>query len=719
MLWGEPQRNFVECSLRRSYDLAAMKPDIQKSYPFIFDIHTTTPLPTDPLTVMQRADEVGTIQRMLSDAHTSAVMLIGNPGAGKSTLASLLYNRLLLTKQQGLPAPRHMVWLGLGAYTTLPDMIAAILNGINIHDPGFFLLKPDQQISVLLRALHRPRDNALIVLDQFESLLYPEMNQDVAGRGVLQLFLEMLQTDLGASRILLTSYTSPYNEEMQESRVRSYLVSRISIPEGVPLLQQRGVQGSPEELSLVWQRCAGHAFALVLFSALVSLSGIALSYLLNSPDYQPLWAGEVTFQLIASVYYYLSPVQYALMRALSLFNEPVPLDGIIMAIMGSRTTDSDGRPRAAFERELAVLVRLSLVQVSSNMSNELCYTLHPLLRQYMLEHYLDTNEHRRIEGLSSPGTNVSPNPAPDSPEALQIAWTNDHMQVAAYYQHVAREVCPPREQRQGLQDVQSLVFAIRHLCLAGRWQRACDLLFEEGLHESMVQWGAWNTLVGLYTDLLPPFGVLLRRDEALVSNHLGMLYGRMGEYQQSQAYFEQALAIQRQIGDRQGEATTLANQGELYRIRGEHTLARENFERALFLNEEKEEKQDLLLRCILLHNLGLLHQSEKHYTQAFDYYLESLRLVNDLKGQHNKGMILTNLGMLLYEQGKYREGIAILLAALRIRQTVQDSTAIMLEMFLHALEQKMGADAYAQLCQSALEVQPEVLSRFMPLDMRQ
>ncbi len=54
MLWGEPQKNFVECSLRRSYDLAAMKPDIQKSYPFIFDIHTTTPLPTDPLTVMQR-----------------------------------------------------------------------------------------------------------------------------------------------------------------------------------------------------------------------------------------------------------------------------------------------------------------------------------------------------------------------------------------------------------------------------------------------------------------------------------------------------------------------------------------------------------------------------------------------------------------------------------------------------------------------------------------
>ena len=250
---------------------------------------------------MQRADDVNAMQRMLNDAHTSAVILIGNPGAGKSTLASLLYNRLLLAKQKDLPAPRHLVWLGIDTYTTLPDMLAAILISLNMYTPGFFLLKPDQQIGTLLQALRRPQENALVILDQFESLLHPEITQGVAGRGALQLFLEMIQQPLGASRILLTSYSSLFNEEMEETRVRSCLVSRISMPEGVALLQQRGVQGSPQELSLVWQRCAGHAFALVLFCALVNLSGIALSYLLNSPDYQPLWAGDVTFQLIAAV----------------------------------------------------------------------------------------------------------------------------------------------------------------------------------------------------------------------------------------------------------------------------------------------------------------------------------------------------------------------------------------------------------------------------------
>jgi tetratricopeptide (TPR) repeat protein len=712
MLWGEPQRIEEERASRNVYELAAMKPGTRQ--PVAFSIHTTTPLPTNSHTVMPRADDVNTMQRMFNDAHTSAVILIGNPGAGKSTLASLLYNRLLLAKQQDLPAPRHLVWLGIDTYTTLPDMLAAILTSLNMYTPGFFLLKPDQQIGALLQALRRPQENALVILDQFESLLHPEITQGVAGRGALQLFLEMIQQPLGASRILLTSYSSLFNDEMEETRVRSCLVSRISMPEGVALLQRRGVQGSPQELSLVWQRCAGHAFSLVLFCALVNLSGIALSYLLNSPDYQPLWAGDVMFQLITSVHHYLNPLQFVLMRALSLFTEPVPLAGIVIGIMGE--AGSDSQMQTPFELELAILARLSLIQVSLDAAGENCYMLHPLLRQYMLEHYLDGNEQKREEALASQGIHIPQSPAFNSSEALQVAWASGHMQVAAYYQHITREFCPPREQRQGLQDVQPIVSAIRHLCLGGRWQHACDLLFAEGLHESMVQWGAWNTLIGLYTGLLPPFGVLLRRDEALVSSHVAMLYGRMGEYQQSQAYFEQALSTQRQVGDRLGEATTLANQGELYRMRGERVLARANFERALALSEEK---QDLHLHGILLHNLGLLHQSEKDYKQAFENYLESLHLAYRLKDEHNQSMIVTNLGMLLYEQGMQREGMALLLLAQKQRQDMHDPTVIMLETFLHAVEQKMGADSYANLCQAALKMQAKVLARFVPLDMRQ
>ncbi len=712
MLEGEPQKSFGERSLTSVYE-GAVIPDAQQPYPLALDIHTATPPPTDPRTIMQRADEVTTIQRMLSDAQASAVMLIGNPGAGKSTLAALLYNRLLLSKQQGLPAPHHLVWLSIGTYTTLPDLFAAILVGLKIPYAGFFLLRPDQQAGVLLQSLRRPQENALIVLDQFESLLHPEVSQGVAGRGALGLFLELLQTDLGASRFLLTGYSSPYNEEMEETRVRSCLVSRMSIPEGVAFLQRRSVQGSPEELSLVWQRCAGHIFALLLFNALVSLSGISLSYLLTSPDYKPLWSGEVTFQLISSVHQYLNPLQYALMRTLSLFNEPVPLQGIIMSLLGTNSAGNHP-PYEVFEHEIGILSELSLVQRSVNLVGVTCYLLHPLLRQFMLENY--AVDKRRSEELSSLGIDVSTNLPANSPEALQAVLSPGHLQVAEYYLHVARETSPPRDQRKSLQNVQPIISAVRHLCLGGYWQRACDLLFEEGLHESMVQWGAWNTLIGLYTGLLPPFGMLVRRDELLVYSHIGMLYGRMGEYQQSQSYFEQALAIQRQVGDYQGEATIRVNQGELYRLRGEYDQAQSNFEQALGLIEENQDPQ---LRCILLHNLGLLYQSKKSYLQARTYYLEALRLASTLPGQYNKGLILTNLGLLLYEQGEHLEGVALLLIALHVRQELQDQTATTLVAFLQALKQRMGQAAYDQMCKEAVKKQPQVLSRFVPVDMRQ
>src|SRR5207248_7560714 len=146
--------------------------------------------------------------------------------------------------------------------------------------------------------------------------------------------------------------------------------------------------------------------------------------------------------------------------------------------------------------------------------------------------------------------------------------------------------------------------------LGRHWQHSCELLFEEGLHESMVQWGEWNALLGLYMAMLPPFGFLMRLDEALVASHVAMIYGRLGEQQQSKSYFEQALTIQQQIGDLSGQAMTLINQGELLRLRGEYQQARQNFEHSLSSLKERPDDQ---LQCILMHNMGLIIQHEKDY----------------------------------------------------------------------------------------------------------
>jgi tetratricopeptide (TPR) repeat protein len=692
----------------------------QSPYIFRLSIHSTMPPLTDPRIVLQRADEVSAAFRMLSDAQTSTLVLTGDPGAGKSTLAALLYRSLEMAAQAGQVPIRHFVWLSLGPNAILPDVIAAILSEIKVAHangagpapgiyegfPDFFMQKPEEQIGLLRQTLSRPQESTFVVLDQFEELLDVELAQGMVGRGAIPLFLDMLQMELGASRVLLTCRRSPFNTQNgANTRVRTNLVSRISIPEGVALLQQRGVQGTPEELSLIWQRCAGHVFGLVLFSALGALSGFSLSYLLNSPDYAPMWNGDVTLNLIGTVYNFLNPIQRTILRSLCLFSEPVPVEGVIIATTGEDTTAIE---IAAFDRELNVLTGFSLVQQYSYGNGRSSYFLHPLLRHFVKEHYLEsTGRHPSGELTIALGVTTEPNPIAGNPEAREVALAAGHIRVAVYYSHLAQQYCPPSQNRQGPQDVGLLLAMAHHLCLGWHWQQAYDLLSYEGLNESMMHWGAWNTLIQLYTAMAPPLGFVTRNDEGQIFSHLGLLYGRLGDNQQSNFYYEQALATQREIADLHGEAVTLTNQGEVLRSIGQTQQARANFEQALLLNRQA---YDAHVESVVLHNLGLLYQNEKNYQQALQYYQQSLKLAQSLQERANMGMILTNMGMLLFEQDRLQESLALFFSALQLRQSIQDRTVGTLVLFLETLEQKLGPESFARLRQEALGSQAEVMA---------
>jgi tetratricopeptide (TPR) repeat protein len=627
---------------------------------------------------------------------------------GKSTLAALLYQRVLLVRQLGEVVPRHLAWLRIGTYTTVPDVIAAILSCINADEPGLLLLKPELQIVTLLRALRRSQESAFIVLDQFEAFLSSQTSQRASERGALSLLLKMLQTNLGGSRILLTSNSFPYDSRSAEDTwVQSYHVPPLQPSEGVALLQQRGVNGTPEELLLAWQYCTGHIFALVLLSTFVYQSRIPLNTLLKAPAYQALWGGNVLLKMIKLVCDHLTPMQYGILRTLSLFFEPVSLQGIITVIAnGNSVVLESEKVRRTFEEALELLVQLSLVQAFADSSGIDHYSISLELRQYIIEHYLEGTDRKT-------GTSL-----PDDPEALRQALAADHLRVVTYYQQAAQQqYLSQGQQYTSLLEIESLLALIRHLCLAGRCQLACELLFATGLHERMVQWGTWHTLIDLYTSLLPPSSSVQPRDEGVIASQLGMLYGRLGAHSQSQSYYEMALTIQRKIGDLRGEMITLINQGEFLRTRGEWRKAHANFSQALVLNQQV---QSPYLQSILLHNLGLLYQVLKQYDDSLDYYRASVQLAYDLsrrekseKMSYNLGTILTNLGMLLYTMKCPYEAMALLLAALNLRQLLHDPTIGGLQQFLAIIERKVGAKAYAQLCQHALNVQQQVLAYFV------
>lgn len=673
---------------------------------FSFGILTDTPPAIDPRMTLPRTDEVNEIVSLLREAQTRAILLTGPTGIGKSMLAALVFDQLQNYMPEGLSEFRYYIWLRPGPRATWPDITCGLLNALQAGQNNAVKLSQQASIQMLWDMLRRPGQGALIVLDQCEELFdraIEVQNQDspyAVGIGLSNSvrFLEMLQQDLGESRILLTCIKSPFGSDYREAPgVREYMVGGMTIVEGIHLLQQRNVSGLQQDLSTVWQRCSGHAYTLILFTALKNLSGLSLHYLLNSPVYQILWEGNVTQNLIEALIGFFNPIQISLARALCLFREAPPLRGIIETTTGERgDLNADTH---LFESETRNLLILGLLEQVRRPDGQDGYLLHSILARYLVNRYLDS-EQKRTSGYLSTSLGVAHQPVAirANEEARQIALAAGHMHVAAYYSHLAQQLCPSPQQRSNPNDVAPLLAMLEHLCLGWHWQAAYDQLYSLELDEDLLRWEIWHSLIRLYEMMLPPTGSLIRRDEGLVCSALAMIYSRLGEFEQSRAYYTSALAIQRDMDDRQSEAITLTNQGEFLRTLGDQEQAQKNFEQAFALLQPQVNPE---LTCVLAHNMALLAQQQGNYQQSLRYFMQALYLIRQHQDWERESLVLTNIGLLLCEQQRYQDGLALLLPALQARHAKNDPRTDTLITFLNKLEQRMGNKAFAALRQEA------------------
>jgi tetratricopeptide (TPR) repeat protein len=76
-----------------------------------------------------------------------------------------------------------------------------------------------------------------------------------------------------------------------------------------------------------------------------------------------------------------------------------------------------------------------------------------------------------------------------------------------------------------------------------------------------------------------------RGSEGSTLNSLGLLARNLGQPDEARRYFEQAVGILHEVGNRSGEATALYNLGSLARYLGQPVEARRYYEQALTLFE--------------------------------------------------------------------------------------------------------------------------------------
>src|SRR6266567_1049505 len=627
------------------------------------------PPPTNPKVVQQRDKVVKDVYAKLTQSQTSALILTGIAGCGKSTLAALLYQ--FVEEQRHFRSelelsPNEVIWLTVDTDTTMLDLAGTIFEALGKPFTDFNRLTPKEQASALFKTLNETNKARLVILDQFDNLLDWQTGHVFANQSAVSEWLDILNGQPSRSKILITSRPKPLvNHKSLLANIHEYSVMGLEEAEGIELLRKQGVEASEKELQEIVNSCKGHVLALTL---LISVLRRFSSFNLKDFSYVLLWKGSIARNLLDDIYKkQLNIVQRKLLLAFSVYREPVHLDAAQNLIDFNFELSM-----TKIQSTLQALLIQHLIQTSSNehTPDEKLYQPHNIVASYVRDHFVDDNE-----------------------IANQQALRSAHVRAAQYYLNQADRSCLPRDQRRQVSDVHPLIEAVWHWCQAEEWEKAYELMEQEGLFVDLKIWGGNTTLLELCQLLLPTDKPHLNRSQtAKLYINLGEVYRVLGQMEQSKNYLEDALQIFKEEGDHSGKGWTLHNLGRLYADLGDEKQAKRYLTQALNIHKKSG---DRLAEGWTLHNLGRLYVELGQKEEAEKCFKQALLIRKEVGDRRGEGRTLHNIGMLYFEKGRYDLALACFLLAKDMLEEVKSPDHGQPELSIKELAKKVGTKQFA------------------------
>lgn len=154
--------------------------------------------------------------------------------------------------------------------------------------------------------------------------------------------------------------------------------------------------------------------------------------------------------------------------------------------------------------------------------------------------------------------------------------------------------------------------------------------------------------------------------------HLGIAYAALGAIRRAIDCHEQALVIAREVGDRHGEGNSVAGLAMAYKSLGELQRATDYYAQALVIAREVG---DLRNEVGSLNGLGSVYLNVGAPHTAIDYFQQALIIARALGDRRTVGAILGNLGAVYTVLGKARKAIESSEQALGIHREYSDRRA--------------------------------------------
>ncbi|MEP0923404.1 tetratricopeptide repeat protein [Leptolyngbya sp. ST-U4] len=200
--------------------------------------------------------------------------------------------------------------------------------------------------------------------------------------------------------------------------------------------------------------------------------------------------------------------------------------------------------------------------------------------------------------------------------------------------------------------------------------RTVDVENLTGLGNATLQQGSLQGALDYYNQaLVIAREIGDRRGERVILSNLGRVYSALGQYQRALDNSNQVLALAREVGDRQWEGRALNLIGRVYSALRQYQQALDNYNQALVIAREIGDRQE---EKVILINTGFVYSNLGQYQQALDNYNQALVITREIGDRQGEEVILSNFGGVYSALGQYRQALDNYNQALVITREIGD-----------------------------------------------
>jgi tetratricopeptide (TPR) repeat protein len=149
-----------------------------------------------------------------------------------------------------------------------------------------------------------------------------------------------------------------------------------------------------------------------------------------------------------------------------------------------------------------------------------------------------------------------------------------------------------------------------------------------------------------------------------------------GDHDQALKMYQEALELERDIGNESLQAICLNNIGSVYSEKGQYDDALTYFQQVLQLREKSKVPQDIV---VAVQNLGQVLGGMGQYDKAISYYMRALDLQRSMNDPRGAAIESYGLGTLFDYQGRFGAAVNSKQEALKTFRDLKDKTFWMAE----------------------------------------